>query len=378
MTHRTEELALDAPAPGTRQSLLLHRFGRPGARPKAYVQAAIHADEVPAMVAAHHLLQMLAAADRNGLVLGEVVLVPFANPVGLAQWVNQRHLGRHALAAGGNFNRDWPDLEEQVAERIEGRLGERAADNVACVRAALTAILEGPTAAATYGPHRLGLFRESVTADLVLDLHTDDEALLHLFLLPQHWPEAADLAAELGAAAVLLDEDTGGGAFDESNSKLWVGLQRRFPDRPLPAACLAATVELRGQGDASDALGRQDAGGLYRFLVHRGVVAGADTPAPPLGVEATPLAACQVVRSPAAGIVVYAVEVGERVTRGQTVAELIDPAAAPGSPRRLLLAETDGLVLSRRLHKLVRPQQTVAKIVGTTPLPPASAFVLEA
>ena len=46
-------------SPGTRQSLQVLRFGIPGARPMVYIQSALHADEVPAILVAHHLAQLL-------------------------------------------------------------------------------------------------------------------------------------------------------------------------------------------------------------------------------------------------------------------------------------------------------------------------------
>ncbi len=378
MTYRCEELPLISPGAGTKLTVLLHRFGDPGAQPKAYIQASIHADEIPAMMAAHHLLQLLAKAEKDGLIKGEIVLVPYANPIGLGQWLNERHLGRYEQRSGGNFNRDWPDLEPATAAKIDGRLGSDASQNVALIREALCEVLSERTAERELQSLRRSLAKESVTADLVLDLHCDDESLLHLFLLPQHWPDAADFAGELGADAVLLDEGGTGGAFDEANSKIWVGLQRRFPDHPIPAACLAMTVELRGKADVSDRLGRQDADALYRCLVRRGLIAGDLAPPPPPPAEATPLDASQIVRAPAAGIVAYQVALGDRVKKGQVIAELVDPAAPPGAPRAKMVTATDGLVMQRRLHKLVLANHGVAKIVGKDPLPPETAFVLEA
>ena len=82
---RTETIELQADSPGTRHSVQVLRFGTPGAAPKAYVQAAMHADEVPAMLVAQQLRAQLATQEAQGAVAGEVVLVPFANPLGLAQ-----------------------------------------------------------------------------------------------------------------------------------------------------------------------------------------------------------------------------------------------------------------------------------------------------
>ncbi len=46
------------------------RYGTPGARPKAYLQAGLHADEFPGMLALHILRPMLARAAERGLIRG--------------------------------------------------------------------------------------------------------------------------------------------------------------------------------------------------------------------------------------------------------------------------------------------------------------------
>ena len=60
--------------------------------------------------------------EAEGRITGEIVLVPSANPIGLAQSVLGDHVGRFNLADGINFNRGYPDLMPKVAERIEGKL----------------------------------------------------------------------------------------------------------------------------------------------------------------------------------------------------------------------------------------------------------------
>ncbi|MFZ1324686.1 MAG: succinylglutamate desuccinylase/aspartoacylase family protein, partial [Candidatus Contendobacter sp.] len=106
----TSEIILPSPAPGTRRTLRVHRYGAPGARPKAYFQAALHADEIPGLLVAQHLLCGLEQAQMEGRILGEVVVVPVANPIGLGQHLNGRLLGRFDFESTGNFNRGFPDL----------------------------------------------------------------------------------------------------------------------------------------------------------------------------------------------------------------------------------------------------------------------------
>ena len=68
MTRRSKTLSripLSHGDVGTQRSLVVHRYGRDGARPKAYLQAALHADEIPAMMVPHHLIRLLDAADTG-------------------------------------------------------------------------------------------------------------------------------------------------------------------------------------------------------------------------------------------------------------------------------------------------------------------------
>ena len=64
------------------------------------IQAALHADEVPALLVAQALRTQLTALEAQGAVLGEVVLVPYANPIGLAQQLLGQHEGRFDLRDG--------------------------------------------------------------------------------------------------------------------------------------------------------------------------------------------------------------------------------------------------------------------------------------
>lgn len=370
MTHRIERLPLGAGTPGTRREVMLHRFGPPGARPKAYFQAAIHADEIPALLAAHHLLRRLMAAEAEGAITGEVVVVPFANPIGLDQQVNSYHLGRHELGGGGNFNRNWPDLFEPAAGKIEGKLTGSAEQNVALIRAAMAEAVAELEPRSQLDFLRQTLAAQALDADLVFDLHCDDDSFVHLFLVSQHWPLARDIAAELGCRAVMLSEDSGGSSFDEAFSVPWVKLAGRYPDHPIPAACLAGTVEFRGQRDVNDKLAEGDGLALFRILQRHGVIAGDPGPLPEALCEATPLSACEFVKAPAPGVLSYEVELGEEVEKDQVIAWLIDPAAEdPNAGRRAIRAGTAGRILSRRDRLYVQPGETLAKVVGSTPLP---------
>ncbi len=369
MTRHSERLRLRASTPGTAREVMVHRYGAAGARPKAYIQAALHADETPALLTAHHLARLLDEAAGRGEIVGEIVLVPFANPIGLSQFVWGRHLGRDEISGGGNFNRHWPDLLELLGDSLDGKLTDSPERNVAAIRAAMIEALEAETPRNELHSLRLILARLAADADLVFDLHCDDEALMHLFLIPAHWPEGQGIAAELGCRAVLLAEDSGGGSFDETFSTPWTTLAGKYPGHPIPPVCLAGTVELRGQSDVDDTLASADAAALFRILQRRGLIAGDPGPLPEPQCEATQLDACEVLRAPAPGIVAYAADLGAKVREGDIVTWIVDPAAEdPAQARQAVRAGTGGLILSRRDRRYVVPGMTLAKIVGTKTL----------
>ena len=60
MTHEITTIELQQDSPGQQHFLHVHRFmGRDTSAGKVFIQAALHADEVPAHMAAHHLLRLL-------------------------------------------------------------------------------------------------------------------------------------------------------------------------------------------------------------------------------------------------------------------------------------------------------------------------------
>ena len=354
--------------PGTGRSLVTHRFGRSGARPKAYLQAAIHANELPGAMALHHLMPMLAAADRRGLIRGEIIVVPTVNPIGLAQLVGNNHLGRYDFLCRDNFNRNWLDLSGPVAERLDGALGTDPQRNVAAIRTAARDALAAMKPATELQALRVAVMKLAADADIVLDLHCDAEAALHLFISRSDWPGAAQaLAADIGAAATLYNEPYPESlTFSGVNSALWARLAERFQAANIPQACLSATIEYRGQHDVNHELGAADARNLYRFLTRQKIIAGRAGALPRLKAQASSIGGMDVGYAPRTGMVVYHVPKGAKVRKGAPVCEVIDPSDARGPKARTqVLSRTDGILFSRKLDgRLAWPGAVLFRIAG--------------
>jgi predicted deacylase len=374
-----QRLALLPSSPGTARHIAVRRYNGPGRGPKVYVQASLHANELPAMLVAQHLLALLDTADSAGRITGEIVIVPVANPIGLGQGVDGVHLGRYELATGQNFNRGFFDHAAALAERVQGRLGADAAGNVALIRREWSALVAAQRPSSELASLRRHLMLHALEADIVLDLHSADEALLHLYFGAARWPDGADLSAELGSEATLLAADSGGEPFDEVFGNIWAKLRALLEeDSPIPDATMSATVELRGHADVSDELAAGDAQALLRFLTRRGVVAGDPGPLPAPRCEATPLDAVDILTAPVGGCLVYKVALGARLRRGDIVAEIVDPLAEDAARRRTAIrTATDGILYQRKLLRQVRPGQSCGKIAGTQPLPSRQGVLLE-
>lgn len=379
MAKQIEKISLGSMSPGSEKHLLVHRYGKRGAHPKAYFQASLHADEIPGMMVAHHLIGLLDEAEKKGQIQGEIIVVPVANPIGLGQIVNTHHAGRYDMRGGGNFNRRWPDLSDGLEAAVQDKLGPDAEKNVALIRQAMGEKIAQMRGDAEFPKLRIALCSLAFDADYLMDMHCDDESLFHIFALPQHWPELADLSAELGSRAVLLSDESGGASFDETFSTPWVKLASKLGNRfPIPAACRAVTLEFRGQTEVEDGLGAKDAKALYRFLQRRGLVLGDAGPLPEAQCDATRLEACDIPRSPKAGIVAYKVQKGDMVKKGDLIAEIIDPLAQESMQARTpVYCETSGLILSRRSHKLVAPGDSITKVVGKENLSYRQGLLLE-
>ena len=356
-----------SPSLGSHKTLTSFHYGLPGARPKVYVQASLHAEELPGMLVAHHLRSLLQAEEDAGTLVGEVIVVPVANPIGLAQRLDHKPMGRFELDTSENFNRHYPDLAKAVWPEVQPQLGGDAQANVAIVRKAVADWLQQQAPATELQSLRQTLLQLAFDADHVLDLHCDCEAVMHIYTEEACWPQLAPLAQHLGAQAVLLAKNSGSGPFDECLSGLWwqLGdlLRAAGQGAPLPQGCCTTTIELRGETDVLHSQAQPDAQALLAFLVHAGAVA-ANTP-PPLPsalCAATPLAGSETLKSAAPGVVVFLAEVGQMLRVGDLVAEVIDPIAGTTHP---IQAGVAGLLYARIRDRYVTRGGEIGKIAGS-------------
>jgi predicted deacylase len=361
---QTKRHQLLSPVIGTSREVLSFHYGSPSHGRKVYIQAALHADEPPGLLVAHHLREELTKLHKADKLKCEVVLVPVANPIGLSQWVNQSHIGRFELRSAENFNRHYPDVLEAVVVAIDGKLTQDATANVALIRREIQTALRAIKVKTELASLRQCLYSLAADADVVLDLHCDNEALMHLYTGSPLWPKVEPLARYLGAVATLLETESGEYPFDEACSRLWWLLAERFPNHPIPLSCVSVTVELRGECDVTRDNAVADCAGILAYLTQQGFIDGTAPTLPPLLGEATPLAGSDPLESAVSGVLVYLRELGETIAEGDAVAEVIDPLSGVTTTIR---AATDGVLYARQSTRFIHAGMRVGKVAGKTP-----------
>ena len=374
MSIKKQSIKLPMMTPGTEREIAVFRYGKKGARPKIYMQAAIHANEMPGTMALHYLMPMLAEADSKGLIKGEIIVVPTVNPIGQAQLVGNGHAGRYHLLSYDNFNRNWLELSTAVADKVGKKLGQDGLRNVELIRRAANDILNSMKPTTELQTLRVEVQKLSTDADFVLDLHCDIHAAMHIFSGARDWAHEPiqSLTADLGAVASVYNEPYPRvQTFSGVNGALWARLAEKFPEANIPQACMSVTVEMRSQHDVSHDLGKTDAEHLYCWLTRQGILAGKAPPLPKAKTRGTPMSGVDVGYSKGTGFLVYHLKPGAKVKRGDPVCDVIDPSNPNGpKARTTYCSQTDGVLFSRRLDGYLSwPGQVLWRIAGSDPLP---------
>lgn len=374
MTFHTVELPLHGA--GTITQLHYHSFGPQEGR-KVYIQAGLHADEHPGLLVAQRLIARLQSLDAQGLIREPIIVVPFANPIGLNQKVFGHVTGRCDWHTGRNFNRGMGIPPSDYLPALNDKLTDNAEFNSRVLRELLSDTVANRKDLYEINVLHKALLSLSIDAHCMLDLHCDDVALPHLFY-GMHQVEQGQRLAQALRYPVCLEEDvTGDVAFDATHTQPWVLAQNAYPEFSFAEPAFAATVELRGSRDVHPDLAEQDARGLLRFLQLEGYLSDdaelADAGQTETWVpERFNVNQVQMVAAPVSGIVTYEVPIGTWVNRGDRICQ-IERIDQPMPTRVDVIAEHNGYLFAQTGHFMVSPGHTIAMVATHEPMQAAGA-----
>lgn len=419
LSRRTEQINLLTDGVGIQPFIKMHQYGPDNDDCELiYIQGSLHADELPGIMVNHHLLRLLDITDKIGSssrggnhILKRIHIVPYANPFGLNQTILHDVQGRFNIATGTNFNRNFANTTKNLIKNgiydklktansnsnsnnsngnsnnnsnsnsdSDNNYDEIAKFNTEIVRQEIIIELNNlmnNTGITSEEHYKLQLLIRACKANIVLDLHCDSHALMHMYTHTALWTDTntdtdtdhcimKTLACELQASPVQLATLDSACCFDDICSGVYYELHNHASNtgddkKPILMGCASATVELRGELDVSDETAFNDACAIYRFLQRQGYIAsgvgvgvGAGTDEvvvtdnvkgnefhalkvlemlstnirsvslPSLPREAASLEATDMIKATAGGIINWNCELGDEVKTGDILGEIIN------------------------------------------------------
>jgi predicted deacylase len=359
---RTLPHPLPAMSSGTAREVISLHFGSKITNKKVYIQSSLHADEIPGMLVSHYLRKQFDALEAAGKITGCIVLVPVANPVGLDQEIQGTAFGRFDLSTGINFNRGYKYLTPELISLLKDKLGENEVENTRLIREESLEILNRWMPKNEVGFLKKTLQTLAIDADIVLDLHCDNQAAMHLYTGTPLSDMTLPLSRYLGARALLVSTLSGDDPFDESCSRHWWELRSHFDaNTPVSLGCQSVTIELRGETDISHSFAQADADAIIQFLMHAGHIQGTPISLPDALCQATPLEGSEPIVAPHAGVLVFSKNTGDYVNAGESVGDLIDPLSGETTP---MISSVSGVLFARVARRYAHRGMSVAKVAG--------------
>lgn len=318
----TSKLVVGQQATGTDITVPVIKIQGQGAGPSVYIQANIHGAEVQGNGVIHQLLE----AFKRQPPLGDVTLVPMANPLGINQKSGEFTLGRFDPITGENWNRQYHFDAAIIDELVNHHFDASETELASRLREAIAAQIDDKLASpfgVKSGQHlALRLQKMALEADIVLDLHTGPISARHLYV-PAY---AIEDAPYFGIGLNIIIPSDFAGALDEASFSPWWQLSEAMQKqgRKLPVMVDAFTLELGSQEKLDMNAAKLDAQGIVNYLSHRGVLAESAYQA---SDSETELHACllkdyRAVYSPYGGQIEYLAALGQPVAAGEPLAQI--------------------------------------------------------
>jgi len=310
-------------ASGAALTVPIYRIKGTGVGPSVYIQANMHGAEVQGNAVIFQLLELLCETE----VLGDITLVPYANPVGCNHKNGEYTLGRFDPITGVNWNRMY-HYDEAKITAFAHRVSDEEDDSVIAqrFRASLLSQIDQKLEHNPYGlttGQRIAyqLQRMAHQADLVLDLHTGPISSKHLYC-PEY---AKESASYFDIPHTLLIPNVFDGALDEATFCPWWTLQSLLNDqgRNFVHNKESFTVELGSQEQIDLDVALEDAKSILSYLQHKEVIASAKFLPTKMTRYGCYLADYKAFYSPMGGMVDYLAEFGKPLPAGEPLARIL-------------------------------------------------------
>ena len=275
-----KEIPIRIMADGTTSMLSLFHFpGKEPEAPSVYIQSGVHAAEVQGYAVSLLLIEYFSKYPP----LGEVTLVPLANPYATNLKMSSYTFGRFDPVMGENWNRQYVDLCSVAEDFFKIHPTESIKTLVpmfkACLLQALSDAKQQPTNYARM--LALELQQLALSADIVLDLHCDTHSVPHIYT-PVY---ASQSAQNLGIPFIIELENLFEGALDEAIFCPWMTFTEKYqtlhPDESVYPPVEAFTIELGSEEQIHLQAAHKQCAYIIHYLSQRGICQDTPTPLDP-------------------------------------------------------------------------------------------------
>ncbi|MCB9092453.1 MAG: succinylglutamate desuccinylase/aspartoacylase family protein [Halobacteriovoraceae bacterium] len=370
-------------ASGDSLEIPVFEFEGSGEAPSVYIQANIHGAEVQGNLVCYFLLDYLAKNPP----LGNITIVPKANPYGLNAKLGEYTFGRFDPTNGKNYNRNYFNLVAQ--NLLDGQenpqqinLSEFIKNNNDCTQSTIVSRFQDELNrcldeigknqkkfGADYGDFVcFQLQKMAQKADIVLDLHTASNSLNHLYA-----PDIsiANMNANyLGIENIITIQNEFLGALDEACFIPWYGLQKAFRKHSqleISIPVEAYTVELGSQERADEAMAFEQFENIINYLKFRGSIKG-EVKKPSLKYNICRPDGYKRLFAPYGGIVSYKVKPGQDIKKGDVIAhvfqfDFVDNPKNISEAKKEILSPFNGRVINLTDSSIIHEHMEFARVM---------------
>ena len=309
-------------ASGAKLTVPVYRFKGQGSGPSVYIQANMHGAEVQGNAVIYQLLELL--GDLT--LLGDITLVPYANPVGCNHKNGEYTLGRFDPITGVNWNRMYHYNSALLDDFVEQYISASDEEIEQSFQQMLINSIDDQLDHNIFGlttGQRIAyqLQKMAHQADLVLDLHTGPISSRHLYC-----PEYAKSSARyFNIEHTILIPNSFDGALDEATFCPWWSLSDAFKaqSRSLALNKESFTVELGSQEQIDLDIALSDAKDILSYLQYKGVIASQEFIPTDMTRYGCYLKHYKAFYSPMGGMVDYLAEFGQPLKAGEPLVRIL-------------------------------------------------------